>query len=159
MQKSAKHHNIQSKYCLAFLFLGIIPYNSFAVNVCASDDSRVVLLDPESTAVSHYENGTSWHTSNGYRGISACISYYSWSPKYRDILTDNGVVINGGEALGDKCWCKVIYPVVTKWWPDGWDGYGSASGCHSQCASHCSWSFGDSGYKKLRTELFNQIQN
>lgn len=148
----------QLKRCLVFLFLVIVPFNSFAVDACVPNDSQVILLDPESTGY-HYENGASWHTSNGYRGISACISYYSWNPKYRDVLTDNGVVINGGEALGDKCWCKVIYPVVTKWWPDGWDGYGSASGCQSQCASHCSWSFGDSGYKKLRTDLFNQIQN
>ena len=142
------------KLSLFILFCAVQIHPLFAVDACVEDDSVAIILNTEQSVTYSY-SGTSWYISNGIRGTSACLT----SRKYPDLnkIIDNGVIINGGEATGNWCWCRIIYPVVTKWLLDGWQA-SSPSGCQSSCAGHCGYSY-QYGSSWFRPTIHSSIEN
>jgi len=126
------------------------PKFGFAVDVCTTNDSISVILDPNivpTSAVPTETDGSRFWAitySNGsqVKGDSTCLtSNYELDnfEVYRNnngLLMDNGAVITGGEQNGLYCWCKITFPVVSYWIFR--DSHGSQQACTNNCSYYCA---------------------
>ena len=159
------HTHTQLKRCLAFLLFIIIPYNSFAVDACVENDSVTIVLDASINGTNRdYVRYTKEFTVNfpygTVSGIGACLSAdYQWNSD-KTILTDDGATVVGGENNGSYCFCKTVYPIVTRFFGPIKDPAGYAStgeNCHEHCGGNCSWNI--TNIVNDRKFIFQFVQN
>ena len=171
------HTHTQLRHCLAFLLFVIIPYNSFALDACVEDDTVAIVLDPNITPSQYFPEGAhicsdstgTWNfTTNGVKiyGSSACVS----NNKHFDTngqLWDGDVLVENDYTNGDHCFCRLIYPVVSKWVHHTTivsTNYGTYCGIRRYgcdqvtCKYNCSWAIGQSSYTNFRKKLFSSIK-
>ena len=132
------------------------------------DDSVAIVLDPNRIEKDY------WHDNpkvgffridfdgGGYGyGIGTYVSDNYVLSNNGAELYDNGVLVVGGERNGNNCFCKLFYPVVSKWilhparkgdyaWLDQ-RGYG--------CDGYCGYSIRYSDPVSFKVELYNSVQN
>lgn len=145
------HTLAQLRYCLAFLLFAVIPYNSFAVDVCVSDDTVAVVVKGQSTNIgptAEGQGGVVWKSTNSngdivIQGTSACLNSLHGVTQWEVYTENNGVIIEnnavvvGGERNGKYCFCKITYPVVSLWVNRDPAVWASESVCASNCAYWC----------------------
>ena len=169
---------VQLRHCLALLLFAVVPYKSFAVTACVSNDTRAVVLIPASASTGPtgiWDNATqTWKVPFSYgtvHGIAACLSSNYGKGQggiYREnngILFDNGARVVGGEANGTHCWCKLTYPAVSFWVYDSSYGYNTidectrygttGSGCAQRCSGHVG---GGPSYSVMGGALFSAVE-
>jgi len=155
-----------------------------ALEMCLSDDSIVIMLDPSVYSTDRHPIAesttdtlvatTTWYINMPYgqiRGRSACLSsdydclsaYYNSADQasaYQDnggVLIDVGNKVIGGEQNGRYCWCNATHPIVSLWlfaFP-----MNNVTQCISNCTAHCSYlSSGHfSGSTAFRKMLFKSV--
>ena len=151
-----------NKIILLFCVMIISPV--YSLDMCAENDSVVVILDPNigGNNSSYHKNTQTFKVNFPYgilTGVSACLSVSgSGSQVYtanNGLLVDNGNVVTGGEQNGIYCWCKVTHPVSSLWmYYSYWTDY-KLSTCVANCASSCANNI--KGENSYRANLFNTI--
>ena len=140
---------------------------TYAVDMCASDNAIVIVLDPN---ISHTSGGTShdvptstWRVEFSYGTITDISTCVHQSSSTYSSQVNNGTVF-GGEQTGLYCWCKMTHPAVSKWIYIGnrtcptcsSSAFSSATQCASSCAYACSiYVYNNHNY--VRQDLFKSI--
>ena len=164
------------KKIIIFLCLSVFAVPAYAVDMCASDDTVAVVLDPGvAITSSSYDNAKfEWRVEASYGtiiGVASCVSEGS-TTNYRihtregGKLTDsnNGVVSVGGEKTGYSCFCKIIHPVVSLWGKvcDMNDFRalcgGEWWGCSTRCPFACAEAVKNNP-ESFRARLFGSVTN
>ena len=154
------------------LFILLVLFCAFATDMCARDDTMVLVFDPlVSGSGGSNANEWTWWTAFPYgtiAGDATCLSvneglgrvsgagaYYGIDEYANTFITaDTG--LNGLDADGNErkyCWCKMTYPVSSRWVFKG--VYSSAIRCKTACANECSGYI--RGTQGLRAGIFDSI--
>ncbi|MBQ6110583.1 MAG: hypothetical protein IJL05_04335, partial [Alphaproteobacteria bacterium] len=167
------HTHTQLRRCLAFLLFIIIPYNSFAIDACAPNDTVAIVLDASRKGGS-YDN--SWSSSKvtvympfgTIYGVAACLDSDYGVQGDNSVYTDNngvlmynGNVVVGGENNGYYCWCRITYPIMSNWIfiaGPTWYLESSHSPCAWRCSADCGYHLGNN-YRNRLAYLLNLVQN
>ena len=154
------------KKIIMFLCLAVFIIPTYAVDMCVSDDTVAVVLDPNVAIDSRsYDDAKSeWRANAGYGtvvGVSACIgTRLQWTyTTYDGVLQVNNNVVVGGERTGESCWCKITHPVVSKWvYICEGTSCGTGTPCAVSCTYACSNVFKDNR-SEIRKLLFGSVTN
>ena len=160
-----------------FLFLCclLVPFCASATDMCARDDTMVLVFDPQ---VNGSGSGNTvewtWFTVFPYgrvAGEATCLSkdeglgrttgqgaYYGegdYAKSFIDATAGlKGLDNNGNERM--YCWCRMTHPVLSKWVYN--ISYSTADKCKSDCVNHCGKNVPSFGQTlNLRVGAFNSI--
>jgi hypothetical protein len=147
---------------IILLFCAMIISPAYSLDMCAENNSVVVVLDPSInlSSSSGHNNTATFKVVGSYgtlTGVSACLSF-SGSGVYtanNGLLMDNGDVVTGGEQNGQYCWCQITHPVKTLWFYYGYWTSGGLSTCLANCANSCGLDV--KGTSSKRATVFNTV--
>lgn len=133
--------------------LASIMIPAYATTMCANNNTVAVVLDPTIGGIGHsYGTGT-WSVIFTYGtiyGISACINHSGQYGLAESMLkdTNNNItnIVVGSETYGNKCWCKMTHPKISKW---VYVGQANCSSCSNACGGNIKV------YADMRKSLFD----
>ena len=126
--------------------------------MCIKNDTIAVILDPTVAPTSWTGNSTTknWIATFPWgqvSGVSACLTADYGT---KSIITDKGVVVQGGENNGRYCYCKMTHPAVSKWVMVQLFDY--QNNCNNLCYSATCARFGYNGSNiNYRRAIFGSI--
>ena len=150
------------RYVIFLLFI-FIPFISHATDMCARNDTMVMVFDPDVSGISAVitdSDAWTWSASFKYGNIygdSACVSKYEYENKQSEITAG----LKGTDKNGDErtiCVCRMLHPVQSPWVSFATNA--SADKCISQCMgiySHCGNYLYRNGGDSYRKTMFNSI--
>ena len=162
---------------ILFLTFLILPICALATDMCARDDTMVMILDRNIASISNNSNVPEWmwHITFPYghiAGETTCLSvaeslgrtsapgsYYGTGEYANTFITAEpgliGTDINGNERK--YCWCRMTHPFTSRWVLGGANN--GLSGCKNGCVccpSVCSFFLSRTGNAGLR-DLFDSV--
>lgn len=141
------------KRALMIMFL-VVPISVFATDMCARDDTMVMVFDKNVLGESHSHNSAefAWYAKMPYgqiAGDATCLSaieglgrtaglgvYYGVG-EYANTRIDVEPGLSGVDIDGNKriyCWCRMTHPVVS-----GWVFFEKQDSCKGMCANTCAY--------------------
>ena len=118
------------------LFAILFPIVSMATDMCARDDTMVMVFDPYINGISGgrvSEEDWKWVTRYSYGyvyGRAACVSKYEYENMRNEIkAASSGVDEHGNERT--VCVCRMEYPLRSQWVSPS--SFSSATECISVC--------------------------
>ena len=145
------------KYILATLIL-FIPRVTYALTMCARDDSLVVALNPNLTGSIVGVNNPefTWSVKYDYGtvlGEGTCLSANEAEQSLDNIEKGLHGYDNTGTARMD-CYCRLKHPALSRWTYS--TPFTSVSDCRNYCGTYCARS-ASQGDTRVRTAMFNSI--
>lgn len=130
------------------------PMFAFATDMCARDDTMVLVFDAHVAGSGQTLNKSEWTWVASYaygriQGEATCIS----SQEYQNANIQSG--LSGTDVNGNPrgmCFCKMTHPVVSGW-------VGTSAWGTDGCILNCVYSCGQSGGSNIdfRQKMFNLI--
>ena len=134
-----------------------MPLCAIATDMCARDDTMVLIFDPQVKGNAQGNNGAEWRwwTEFPYgrvAGEATCLSaaeglgrttgqgVYYGIDEYANTFITADAGLNGLDADGNErkyCWCKMTHPVSSRWVFH--ENSSSASSCVNNCVRACSY--------------------
>ena len=139
---------------LLILFGLFLPVCAIATDMCARDDTMVLVFDAHVAGSGGTLNESEWTWVASYaygriQGEATCIS----SQEYQNANIQSG--LSGTDANGNprgSCFCKMLHPVMSGWvGTSAWD----TDGCIRNCRFSCGQSAGSN--LQFRQKMFNLI--
>lgn len=138
------------------LFILLVPFCAFATDMCARDDTIVLVFDPlVGGSGGSNANEWTWWTAFPYgriAGDATCLS--AAEAKKTPVRADAG--LHGVDADGNvrtQCWCRMTQPVFSGWVFTSADH--SAETCATACAPRCPYYVAN--IQGARKSLFDSI--
>ena len=101
------------KKYLWLLFL--IPYATYAADMCVKNDTVMVVLDPLITGT----NGTSDTSTKTWTGVFSYGTIHGIAGCGTESLDPGQIPVDQASitttSIGSKCFCKMLRPAVSKW--------------------------------------------
>ena len=156
------------------LMLCLLPIYANATDMCARDDTMVLVFDKDIGGSGYGNNATewTWWTSFAYgriAGDATCLSVkeglgrtgtmgaYYGTGDYSKTFIEVEPGLKGTDSDGNDrkyCWCKMTHPVSSRWvFSDR--AYADSSSCASDCAASCGNRVRN--YSALRGGVFGSV--
>lgn len=157
---------------LIFFVLFCFPFLSYATDMCARDDTMVMVFDPDIKRTSGGSYGKAtfvWNFPYGrIVGETTCLSateglgrtsstgvpYYGVGD-YDKTFISATAGLKGVDEKGNErkyCWCRTAYPLQSKW--VFYSAYSSATDCAANCPDMWACAYND---QSLVVQYFNSI--
>ena len=146
------------KYIIAVLIL-FIPCVTYALTMCARDNSLVISLDPRVVGANKtvaYNSEYLWSVGFSYGtlvGEATCLSANEVERDLKDIPKG----LHGKDNTSTDrlyCYCRMTHPALSGW--GGSNIFASSQDCMNNCAAYCARNV-NAGDTYLRKALFNSI--
>ena len=157
---------------ILFLTFLILPIYALATDMCARDDTMVMIFDEQINSSSFGSNKTEWTWSATFpyghiAGEATCLSaaeglgqtsnkgaYYG-TGDYATTFIDAEPGLSGTDSNGDErkyCWCRMTHPLSSHW-----VFVVSYPSCVSNCANGCGYNITNTTAQAFRKGLFDSI--
>ena len=143
------------KYIIAVLLL-FIPCVTYALTMCARDNSLVVALNSSENGINYFTdpNEWIWYANFDYGRILGEATCLSWN-EVSLLSQDTPKALRGvdaGNSTRLNCYCRITHPALSNW-----HLLESITGneCSAYCLSRCAVYFVQRS--ALRSSLFNAI--
>lgn len=144
---------------LMILIFILLPLHAFATDICARDDTMVLILDKKAPTTGQTFSSTSWtwtisHSFGTIAGETSCLSiteglgrttgkgeFYGTNDYSTTFITASpgmhGTDSDGNERI--HCWCRITHPLISHWTYSS--SYKNATDCKNNCpgARSCPW--------------------
>lgn len=155
------------------IIFALLPIYANATDMCARDDTMVLVFDKVIEGSGHGGNATEWiwwvnFAYGRIAGEATCLSaaeglgrtsgqgaYYG-TGDYSKAFIEAEPGLKGTDSDGNDrkyCWCKMSHPVSSRWVFS--NAYADLSACASGCAAVCS--FNVRTYSAMRGGMFNSV--
>lgn len=147
------------KYLIAVLLL-FIPCVTYALTMCARDNSLVIVLnrnDVGGATGSFGRNENMWRVNFTYGTIIGEATCLSESEKENVSFTDYPKGLHGVNSASEQrlyCYCRMTHPALSDWVYI--TNYSESETCHGQCTGFCAQTAAGTRIN-LNTKLFNAI--
>ncbi len=155
------------------IIFALLPIYANATDMCARDDTMVLVFDKDIRGSGSGYNATEWTWWVNFpygriAGEATCLSaaeglgrtsglgaYYG-TGDYSKTFIEVEPGLKGTDSDGNDrkyCWCKMTHPVSSRW------GFNVASADSSLCASHCAFYCGSyvNSDSAVRGGMFNSV--
>ena len=155
------------------IIFALLPIYANATDMCARDDTMVLVFDKDigNSGGGHNATEWAWWVNFPYgriAGEATCLSaaeglgrtsgqgaYYG-TGDYSKTFIEAEPGLKGADSDGNDrkyCWCKMTHPVSSRWVFSS--AYADSSVCASTCASACGINVRI--YSELRGDMFNSV--
>ena len=138
---------------IIFLIALVLPICTYATDMCARDDTMVLVLDKSASCPGYSSNQQEWIWSKTCQygriaGDATCLSLneglgqtrqgaYYGAGEYANTLITTKSGLSGQDVDGNErkyCWCRMTHPLMSVWVL-----YGTTpSACNNVCAQYCA---------------------
>ena len=155
------------------LMLCLLPIYANATDMCARDDTMVLVFDKDIGGSGSGNNATEWtwwvnFAYGRIAGDATCLSVkeglgrtsgqgaYYGTGDYSKTFIEVEPGLKGTDSDGNDrkyCWCKMTHPVSSRWVFG--NAYADSSACASNCANYCGGRA--NAYHAVRGGVFNSV--
>lgn len=145
------------KYIIAVLLL-FIPCVTYALTMCARDNSLIVALNPNITGISAGYNNSefTWAVKYDYGtllGEGTCLSVNEVERSLDNI--EKGLHgYDNTSTERTECYCRLKHPALSRWTPS--THFTNLYDCKNNCALYCTRT-ASQGDNSVRRAMFNSI--